>query len=261
MNKVMNEWTFGGVRLDSFGPVTELDAYLDMPPKRGDNVLIPMQHGRVWVPKYFDQRIISFGIEVTGRDISDLEQKFDRVKALFGSTAQQILKNNFCDGPRSALAEVLNQLGPTRDPDPLVAKIVVDFQLADPFFRSSILKTETFDIPNSLYTLDNPGTAPERHAIITFADVLDHPIFGNTANGDLLEYNAAMGAGDVVIIDCEHYTAVDGGGNNVVGNIIHSGDTSFMTFNPGVNVLTLSDAGGADTGTGTVQIDYYPPYL
>jgi hypothetical protein len=261
MKQVMSEWTFGGVKLSSFGPVTLLNSYLDMPAKRGDNVLVPMQHGKLWVPKFFDSRVVSFGLQVTDTTIGDLELKMDALKRLLGMRIQQALVNQFCDGSRTAMAEVLNQLSVTRDTDPLVIDMVVDFLLADPFFRGSVLKTDTFDIPNTNYSFDNPGSAEERHAIITFADVLDHPIFTNGANGDVLQYDDVLGAGDTVTIDCEHFTAVDGGANNVIGKIIHSGDSSFMSFVPGLQFLFLSDAAGADTGTGTVQIDYYPPYL
>ena len=257
-----NEWTFGGVRLSDFGVVTELDSYLDMPGKRGDNVLIPMQHGKVWVPKYYDSRVISFGLEIIAGNIPELEALFDGLKALVGTRVQRLLTNSNINGTsRSAYAEVLSQLGPTRDPDPLVAKVVIDFLLADPFFRGSVLKTDTFDIPNSNYTFDNPGSAEECKAIVTFADALDHPIFTNPTTGCTLQYDDVLGAGDSVIIDCGKKTAVDGLGNNVVGKIVHSGDSPFMVFAPGVQFLFLSDAAGADTGTGTVKIDSYPPYL
>jgi phage-related protein len=255
--KIMSEWTFGGTRLADFGAVTELDAYLDMPAKRGDNILIPMAHGRVWVPKFFDQRIVSFGIEISADDVPALEQKMDALKALLGSRVQQALVNQFCDGARSAGAEVLNALGVTRDPDPLVAKVVIDFLLADPFFRSSVLTTKTFTAASSPYTLNNPGTAEERFAIITFTGPLSNPIVTNTTNGVVLQYDAVLAAGsDIVTVDCEHFTAVDETAANVVGSIVHSGDTAFMTLAPGDNVMTLAGAGG-----GSVQIDFYPPYL
>lgn len=256
------EWSFDGVRLDSFGIVTELDSYLDMPSKRGDDVLIPMRHGKLWVPKYFDSRVVSFGIEIPSGGILELEATIDSLKTLVGSRTQKVLMNSaFAGGPRSALAEVVNQLGVTRDPDPLVAKVVLDFNLAYPFFYGSMPRWDIFDIPNTMYDFDNPGTAEECKAIVTFTDMLDRPIFTNPTAGCTLQYDDVLGIGDSVIIDCWNKTAVDGLGNNVVGKIVHSGDSPFMAFAPGHQFLYLSDAAGADTGAGTVRIDYYPPYL
>ena len=256
------EWSFDGIRLASFGIVTELDSYLDMPAKRGDDVLIPMRNGKLWVPKYFDSRVVSFGIEIPSRGILELEATMDSLKALVGSRVQKVLINSaFSGGPRSALAEVLNQLGVTRDPDPLVAKIVLDFNLAYPFFYGSIIHTDTFDIATTNYAFTNSGTAEECKAIVTFKDALDHPIFTNPTTGCTLQYNDVLAGGDSVIIDCWNKTAVNGLGNNVVGKIVHSGDSPFMVFAPGLQHLFLTDAAGADTGTGTVTIDHYPPYL
>lgn len=257
---MLNDWTFGGVRLDSIGAVTELDGYLDMPPKRGDNILISLQPGKVWTAKYHDQRVIQFGIEIAARDIPELEQKFDILKRLVGSRIQQALVHNFCDGPRTAMAEVLNVLNPTRDPDPLVAKIVIDFLLADPFFRASVMVSKTVDIATSPYTLYNPGTAGERKAVITLAGPLDNPELENVTTGTKLQFLGVLNnPGEWVRIDCRLYTAVDQSANNVIGSIVHTGSTVFLTLAAGNNTINLTDTTG--TNTGTAQIDFYPPYL
>ena len=261
MSNVLSDWTFNGVHLSSFGAVTRLDSYLDMPPKRGDNILIPMAHGKTWVPKFYDTRIVSFGIEVIGTSIIDLEQKMDALKLLLGVRTQEILSNMFCEGPRIAWAEVLNQLGGTRDPDPLVASVVLDFLLADPFFRASVLTsdTKTIDASPKIYALHNPGTAEERKAIITLTGPLNIPTITNTTNGVVLQYNGVLAAiTDIVTIDCGLFTAVDETAAVVLDKIIHTGDSTFMAFVPGDNILSVAD--GTAT-TGTVKIEFYPPYL
>lgn len=256
---MLNDWTFGGVRLQSIGAVTELDAYLDMPPKRGDNILIPLQPGKVWVAKYHDQRVVSFGIEISANDIPELEQKFDVLKALVGSRVQQALTHYYCDGPRSAMAEVLNILSPTRDPDPLVAKVVIDFVLADPYFRAPVVVSNTVDVASSPYTLNNPGTAEERKSIITLTGPLDNPILTNVSTGTVLQYLGVLAnPGEWVRIDCGLYTAVDQSAVNVIGSIVHVGDTAFFTLQTGDNIITLADTGSS---AGTAKIDFYPPYL
>jgi hypothetical protein len=271
------------------------------------------------VPKYFDQRIVTFGIEVTSESIPDLEQKMDIIKRLFGSRVQKPLTHVYCEGERTALAEVLNPLGVTRDPDPLVAKIVVDFVLAEPFFRGYYKtyyptrldyagSTVWLDFPNSLvagdriritgvnagfgvtgvdgdavctggsnpvtvecivtgtpagaappitatagivysffedyfdistspHVIHNPGTAEDRKAVITFNGDFDTPILTNLTNGVILEYAAVISGGDNLVVDCGAYTAVYNLTLNVIGQIVHSGDSAFMVLVPGDNMF------------------------
>ena len=285
MSNVLSDWTFNGVHLSSFGAVTRLDSYLDMPPKRGDNILIPMAHGKTWVPKFYDTRIVSFGIEVIGTSIIDLEQKMDALKLLLGVRTQEILSNMFCEGPRIAWAEVLNQLGVVRDPDPLVASVVVDFLLAEPFFRSVGIVSHLLTTPAVwdyfpyeanyfadwfpydsvfaptpvVYGITNPGTAEERNAIIYLMGPLTDVTITNITNGVWMDYTGTIAAGQMVTIDCKNFTAVQTTApTNVIGNISHGGDTSFMVLLPGLNNIEVL---AAAMGGGQIQIDFYPPYL
>jgi hypothetical protein len=252
-------WTFGGSRLDTFGAVTLLDAYLDLPPKRGDNILIPLSHGAKWVPKFFDQRVVSFGMEIIGKTIPDLESKMDSLKALLGIRTQGVLLNEATS--RQALAEVVEVLGLGRNPDPLVAKIVIDFLLADPFFRDLAKTTKLFTIDASpkTFTVVHPGSAEECNSIITLTGPLDHPVITNTTNGVVLQYDDILAAaGNTVTIDCANFTAIDETTANVVGKIVHTGAPAFMVLVPGDNDFSVVD--GSAT-TGTIQFDFYPPYL
>jgi phage-related protein len=257
------EWTFDGVRLSDFGVVTELDSYLDLPPKRSDNVLIPMRHGKVFVPKYYDSRVLSFGVEMIAGNIPELEDLFDGLKALIGTRAQKVLMNSDINGTsRSSLAEVVSQLGVTRDPDPLVAKVVIDFLLSDPFFRGSVIshQTATMDANPYSFTLHNPGTAEECKAILTLNGASDQCVITNTENNVVLEYNDVIAGGESVAVDCGLDTAVyTPGALNVIGKIVHSGDAPFMVLVPGDNIITIEDITHANLFT--VDFDFYPPYL
>jgi hypothetical protein len=266
MKSIMNAWTFGGVRLESFGHVTELNSYLDMPPKRGGNVFVPMRDGQTFVSKYFDQKVISFGMEIVSDGVCDLEEKLDSLKILLGSRMQQYLSNPaFTTGERRALAEVTTPLGVTRSPDPRVARIVIDFLLAEPFMRSVAQyapAATVIDAHNVSATIVNAGTAPERHAIITLTGPLEWGAGGitiyNTRNGVQLLYLADIAGGSYVTIDCGEFTAYDNAANNVIGNVSHVGDYHFMVFEPGDNILTLDED---NPSTGTVAVTFYPPYL
>ena len=257
MKSITNGWRFGTalapVMLSSFGFLTLLDDYLDMPGKRGNDIEIPMQDGETFAPKYYSPKIMTFGMEITADNICDLDEKLDNLKALLGGRVQKYLSNTmFPGGERRALAEVTTPLGVTRDTDPLAARIVIVFKMTDPFMRSPVATSVSFS--GAAYTLNNPGTADERRAIITLTGPLTAPTITNTTNGIAMQYNANLaGAGNVVVIDCGFYTTTPAA---AVGNIIHTGDPAFMVLEPGDNDLTLTGGGG-----GTVKFDFYAPFL
>jgi hypothetical protein len=125
------------------------------------------------------------------------------------------------------------------------------------FVYASVM--HTIYIAGSPWVVNNPGTAEECKAIITFGESLDHPILTNTTNGVVLQYDDIVpGGGGYVNVDCEHDTAFDNSGNNVIGKIVHSGDAPFMVLVPGDNIFTLTDNWGT---AGPLGISSFPPYL
>jgi hypothetical protein len=261
--KVMNSWTFGGVNLSSFGAVTELDSYLDLPTKRNENVLVPLVDGRIHATKFFDQRTVSIGIEVMAENIKDMDTTFDTIKKLFGSRAQQYLEYRAPTGLRHALAEVTGSLGVTRDPDPLVAKIVVDFLLSEPFFRSTVIYSKEVTV-NGTTAMDilNAGTVDERAAIITFTGPLQHPKIEHIASGIWVQYDAHITGTDTVIIDCKNFTAVHSVSGNVINSVFHHGDPNFLPIPADVdtNAHHFHATNLVET-TGKAKVEFYAPYL
>ena len=261
MKNVMSTWTFGGVRLSSFGAVTELDSYLDLPTIRNENVLVPLVDGRIHAKKFYDQKTVTFGIEIAANNIHELEDTFDTLKKLLGSRDQQYLQYISSTGIRRAYAEVVGQIGPTRDTNPLNAKIVINFLLAEPFFRSITPYSNevTFAGASPLaQTIDNVGTAEERAAIITFTGPLSSPKLLHVASGIYVQYGAAIAGGATVIIDCRNYTAVHSVSGNVINFVVHHGDPCFMVFLPGTNVMSVTDI---THSTGKCKVEFFPPYL
>ena len=260
MKSITNGWKFGNVILSSFGHITELDSYLDIPPKRGGNIFIPFQDGNVHVPKFFDQKVISFGMEIVSDGVCDLEEKLDNLKMLLGVRGQQYLSNTmFQGGERRALAEVVTQLGVTRGSDPRVARVVIDFLLSGSFLRSAVLTSveTTINSTPKTFTINNPGTADERTAIITLTGPLDHAIITNTTNSIAVEYNNDLaGAGNVVVINCGTFATIPAG---AIADIIHTGDTAFMVLAPGDNAFSVVSTGGHTTGK--IKFEFYAPFL
>jgi hypothetical protein len=263
----MTTFSFGGTYLESFGPVTMINEYLDIPARRGSDMQIPFRHGSIFVKKFYDSRTMSFGIAVMEATAAALEAKIATMQALFSPLAQQTLSITMEDSSVRTASAVVNSPMQTNKIAPNVARVVVEFTLANPIFRSATVLASTIatiDTDPHALVVDNTGTVEERDPRIILTGPLNDVVITNSTNGLVLTYTGDIPAGSHVDI----YTNVTGGyvaylddGSppvvNVIGNVTHEGDTTLMTFNVGVNTLSIhSDV----TTTGTVEVTFYPPY-
>ena len=256
----MKDIIFGGTYLSSFGTLTSVTDLFKAAEPRGDNQVIPYSDGRRDVTRYFDQKIFTLGLSIEEESIQELEAAIDNLKAVCGARSQQLFQAVMEDRSiRQGYAKVRGNLNPNRI-SPTAARLALDFVFLDPFLRSNTLTTVTQTINSSpfTYTLTNPGTAEERKSVIRFTGPLAYPQLTNLANNVWVGYNAVLTAGHYVDIDCGAWTAVDDASANVIGNILHSGDSAFMALLAGANPMSVTD--GTHT-TGTVRVTFYPPYF
>lgn len=260
----MTSWTFGGTGLSSFGKVTLLNDYLDLAPRRGENQTVPFRHGRRFVPKYYDERTLVFGIAVIGATAAALETAIDNMKKLFAVKTEQVLAQTMEDTTvRNAYATVNRKLEVQRRSN-LIALTTVEFVLSNPIFRLSTAiadNTTTINANPKAMTVTNPGTIEERDATIILTGPLSNTVITNSTNGCTLTYTGTIASPRVVTISTAatgEYVATNDLGTNVIGNITHSGASALMVFNTGNNSLSIAD----DTHTtGTVKVSFYAPFL
>jgi phage-related protein len=259
----MSTWYFGGTNLSSFGAITLLDDDGDTPDRRGEDIVIPFRNGRVPIAKYYDSRVIMFGLTINTATKTDLQDKLDDLRALLSPRVEQELQVVLDDtSVRTANAVVNKSFKPTHL-GPLAVKLTIEFTLADPFFYSDteVEQIITIDASPKTGTVENPGTVEERNATITLTGPLTNPVITNTTNGVVLTYTGAIAGGEVVVIATNltgEYTAVKDGTTNVIGNVTHSGSSALMIMDVGDNDLSItSDV----TSIGTVTVAFYPPYL
>ena len=262
----MATFEFGDTELSSFGSVAVLNDYLSTPARRGDNIVIPFHHGSVFVKKFYEERVMTFGIAVQAADLTALETALDNMRVLFAPNTEQLLEETMGDSSvRNAYASVnapiqVEMFGPR------MAKVVVEFVLSCPFFRAENAITSTIatiDADNHALVVDNTGTVEERDPHIILTGPLNDVVITND-NGLVLTYTGDIPSGSHVDI----YTSATGGyvaylddGSpplvNVIGNVTHTGDTALMVFAVGENTLSIhSDV----TTTGTVEVTFYAPY-
>jgi phage-related protein len=259
----MTTFKFGGTSLTDFGVVTLINDYLDLPQRRGDNQIIPFRHGSVFVPKFYNERKMTFGIAIGEASATDLESTFDDMRALFSPMSQQVLQMTLEDASvREALATVDEPMDVQRF-GARVAKVVVTFTLTEPFFRSDTLiadNTTTIDSDPKAMTVTNTGTMQERDPVIILTGPLADFGMTNSENGLELNYAPVIDGGDTVTIETVNgeYLATHSVLGNVTGFVTHAGDSCLMAFEPGDNVLSITSSTAT---TGTVKVSFYPPFI
>jgi hypothetical protein len=258
-------WSYGSTTLATYGKVTMINDYLDIPQRRGDNQVIPYRHGTIFVPKYYDERKMTFGMAITAATATALETVFDAMRAKFAPLTEQTLSCTREDSTvRTAQATVDEPIEVDRKTNTL-AFVTVTFRLANPIFRLSTViadNTTTIDSSPHAMTVTNPGTVQERDPVITIDGPFSSITITNSTNGVALTYTGAIGASENVVIQTVsgEYTAVlSAGSANVIGNVTHSGASALMVFEVGANTLAITSAGGDNTGT--VKASFYAPFL
>lgn len=259
----MTTWSFGGTALSTFGRVTVVHDYLDIGNRRGENILIPYRHGRIYVPKYWDERRITIGLGIIGTSASDLESKIDTLHALVSSLTQKTLSQTREDATvRTVLASVDTPMQVERF-SAVIAKAVIEFTLPFPFFRLSTevsTNETTINANPKAMTVNNPGTVEERDATIVLTGPLENTVITNSTTGYVLTYTGTIASPRVVTISIVNgeIVASDDLGANKISNITHSGGSALMVFEPGNNSLSVADDSHS---TGKVRFRFYAPFL
>ena len=255
---------YGGTSLTTFGVVTLLDDYLDIPERRGDNITVPYRHGTMFAAKYYDQRTITIGIVVTAASATALETAMDTMRTLFSLQTEQTLEMTLSStAVRNISATVeraiqFNRLAPT------IGRVVVEFVCCSPYWRLSTVITDnttTIDATPHAMTVANPGTVEEHNATIILTGPLQNTVITNSTTGTSLTYTGTIASPRVVTISRSaygEYTALTDLGANVIGNVTHSGSASLLVFTPGNNTLSITDSTHT---SGSVRINFFAPFL
>lgn len=259
----MTTWAFGGIALSTYGKVMRIDDYLDLPETRGQDIVLPHRHGAKFVEKFFEPKSIMFEIGISETGVQEIEAKFDDIRKNFGKRAQQLLECTLADSSvRQAYARV-ESIMQVRRTTGRIAKIVVEFTLSEPFFRSDAQSvfTETIDANPKAMVVENVGTVAERNPTIILTGPLTNVVITNPENGLTWSYTGVIADGDTVTFyqDADgQYTAIHSVDGEVIGNVNHSGDTAFMVIETGEQTLSIASVSPT---TGTVEISFYPPYF
>jgi hypothetical protein len=268
----IQQWKWNGT--DLVGPawaVAEVPKGIGVPPKRGGNLKVPYIHGDRYRAKMFEPRVLSLPMWVRGLDKDtglvpvgktekdQLFENMDYLSGLFCTRTQAALRRTWPDGTtvREAQAEILTEVDFHRV-DPRMARLVVDFYLADPFFYGLVQTNELTDIDAepTTWTHTNLGTAPAVKMTITMTGPLAAPKIENLSNGVWLQYNGSIGGGETVVFDTTAFTIVKGS-ENMISALRHQGAPQWMILERGGNSMRVTCD---EAPNGSVRIQYYPAY-
>ena len=256
-------FNFAGTELASFGRVTLMDEYLDFPERRGSNMTIPYRHGTAFAGKFFNERKITIGIAVIAASITALETAMDTMRALFSPRTEQTLTMTMDSGAIRTIQAAVDTSIQFQRISPIIGKVVVEFTCSRPFWRSNTLiadNTTTIDASPKTVSVDNTGSVEERDAKITLTGPLEDVTLTNNTSGVTLTYTGTIPTAETVVIQTNawgEYTAYWGVAN-VIGSVTHSGAASLMVFVPGVNEVIVTST---TPTTGTVKVEFFPPFL
>lgn len=259
----MTTWSYDSVPLSTFGKITLIDEDLDIPEKRGNNIVIPFRHGTSDVIKYYGERKMTFGIAMKAASALLLESNIDTLKALISSRSSKTLSQTREDtSVRTIQAKVETPLQIKRE-SAKFARLVLEFTCPFPFFRLStaIASNETtINASPKAMTVTNPGTAEEIDPTIILTGPLQNTVITNPVNNTIFTYTGTIASPRIVTIQTSNgvLVAADDLGANRISNISHQGASSALVINAGSNPLSITD----DTHTtGKVKITFNAPYL
>jgi phage-related protein len=261
----LTSYKYGGTSLTTFGKVTLINDNLDIADRRGDNKMIPFRNGKIFSPKYYDERTITFGIVMTAASATALETLFDTLHTLISPRTEQTLEMTLEDASVRNISATVNKRIDVNRITNTQARITIQFDCASPFWRLSTAiadNTVAIDTSPHAMTVTNPGSIEERDPTIIIHGAFTAITITNSTNGASLTYTGAIGTAETVTIGTlngEYYATLSTGSANVIGNISHSGSACLLPINVGANTLAITSTG--KDANSTVKITFNAPYL
>jgi len=267
------QWRFKGTDLSTYAQlVRRVDGVDELPPLRGEDVMVPSIRGRRFARKQADEKRLTLALWVQSMDAAggltssspkaQVRANLDALYALLGSRTQGQLERVMPDASiRAAAAEVV-AIGNIEDDFAGEAiGLTADFLLADPaFYGAAVAPSQATPASPTNFTVTNPGSLSTHRVVLTFNGPIANPRIANLsidAGGSyFLECLVTVAAGKQLVIDCGAFTAANDG-LNAIGSVRHSGGFEFFRLEPGANNLRVT----ATTPGGSVVVGYSPPYL
>lgn len=228
-------------------------------------------HGEFWYPQYYTAATKLLTMFVSSNDpntgappvsIDQGRQNFDKnldtLSRLFGRRRNLLsVVRNMSDGTsRAALCSVMSVIEPQLIPI-TSAQITVELAIPDGFWRDATdttLATLAAAFSGRVTALD-AATAPMNDLQFNITGPVTNPRVTDNESGSWVQYTGTVAAGKTLVVHNANLGIDDGGSGwaPVLANMVHSGDSNWLTLYPtaagGVNITF----GGSST-TGATQL-------
>ena len=265
------QWEYDGVDLTTYAyTIRYLGAPLNVPPRRGENLVIPHKTGRGWVDKRPDQRVVTLAMWVqnvlantgaAGGDAAMLSN-LDTLRGLFARDGQHTLKHQYGLITRLATAEVVSEVVFELMGKDNVYFLEVEFLLADPWWyaesATTVGPTTMTASPQNL-TVTNAGSRRSEAGVFTITGQVTNPRL--TIGSYWVQYTGTVAYGQSLVINVGTFIATLAGAD-VSGDITHEGGVVWLPIPAGANTLTFTGSGlGSPPTQPTVRCVFTAPYV
>ena len=267
------DWEYKGTNLTTYAyNVQLLGTGAEVPARRGENIVVPGKTGRhLTTSKPLDERRVSLAMWVkdvnpsTGGSASEsqLLSNLDTLRQVFSSSGTGLLKHTMGGTARQAAAEVVSSVAFEPFGTAPYYRYVVEFSMANPFWRAETARTATGTITSSPQnvTLVNNGTYRCEDGTVQITGQIVDPKF--TIGDDWVQYTGTVSAGGTLVINCGSWVATNGT-VDVSGDISHDGDLVWLPIPVGTAVtmvVTGSSIGTAVGGVPVVTISHLEAFI
>lgn len=260
-----------------------------LPVMRGNNIQVAYIPGQIYRKKYPDSRVISLTMWTAAIDPAtdqpvpenqrlQFSNNMRTLQTLFYNVAGnqfELTRQWYYNLPvntgipsgaptivqATALAEIAGDMAPTMF-SPMAASFTVDCLLADPYFYGPpVVASIAYNTPATVVNTGDDVAAYNNNTVTLYGPLQYPRVTNSTTNPTTwLQLNTVILAGDAVTVDIANSTAYRASdGANLSGSIAHSGTKRWMSYNPGVNIVTLTSSNSSDTGSATLS--FVPPYV
>ena len=267
-NNTETYWEADGQSLHTYARSIETLSGIGVPSFRGDDFIIPLRPGDVWVPKTVGSNIITLAMWLRGVGQNAGSGVNAETKAAFQSNWQDLIRllwtpgrqvqltKRFYDGgvlrTATALSEYAGQMKPTMM-GRSAGKCTIDMKLADPNFYD--VNTISTPLPNGTTVVNNPGNNYTYNMTFTLNGARNNLLIENLTTGVQFTYSGQIPSGSVVTLKPMDFSSMEQAGSNPAVDtsvrVLQAGSPFWFNLAPGANNIRVSSASG--TGTVTLQ--------
>lgn len=251
---------------------------LHVPGRRGENIVLPGQHGTSYVPgKPFDENAIPLSMWAVGANAdgsvpgsgdrrAQCLANLDMLVRLFQKGALISVKQMYTASTgRECYAEVKQAIDFSTMAGATRAEFAVELVVPGAFWRSIAATNQTILTGTSspatlVFSTFAPSTAPLTGMQFDLLGPATDPVITDTTTGQWMKHSGAVPSGQHWIVDVAAWTATLNGANDIAA-LLHGGGASFLDLSANVAGPTVTVAGTSFNSSTSLKVTGKQSYL